>query len=210
MNQRNPTPIFRFLHLNNLVNYLNWGRLYAPNFTPQDGSAYTPIHEDDIHKKRANIPIPCGKRGLIHDYVPFYFGMRAPMLLNVKEKKRADQSEIIYLCSYAQDIALANRDFVFSDGQGIMRLTKWYDSINDLSKLDWNAIYAKYWADTEEDPDRKRRKQAEFLVHHSLPWELVKGIAVMNNMAKEAVESIFKIFDPKLTKKVIERPQWYY
>jgi hypothetical protein len=211
MTQRIPTPIFRFLHLNNLGNYLNWESLYAPNYTPQDGSKYTAIYEEDIHKKRANKSIPCGRKGVIHDYVPFYLGERTPMLLKISNI--VTQSDIIYLYSYVQDVEAANQAYVFSDGQGIMQLTKWYDSLNDLNKLDWDAIYANYWADTPEDPDRKRRKrrkQSEFLVHRSLPWELVRGVAVMNKRAKEAVESIFEKFDPKLTRKVIERPTWYY
>ena len=40
-----------------------------------------------------------------------------------------------------------------------------------LEELDWNAINARYWQDCKEE------KQAEFLVEHSFPWELVRALA---------------------------------
>lgn len=208
MNQPSPTPVFRFFHLDNLHVYLRRERLYSPNTMPQDGIIYRPIHEVDIQNKRASTVIPCGRNGVIHDYVPFYLGYRSPMLLTISKKVK--QSDIIYLYCSAQEVVGAGYSVAFSDGHGIMRFTKWYDSISDLSKLDWAAIYAKYWKDTPEQPDLKRRKQAEFLVHDSLSWDLVSKIVVMDWAIIPTVESIFKQYDPKLTKEVIVRPSWYY
>jgi hypothetical protein len=44
---------------------------------------------------------------------------------------------------------------------------------------------AWYWNDTPDDPDRKRRRQAEFLVHGALPWDSVEFLAVRNVGLKE-------------------------
>jgi len=76
-----PTPIYRFLHVENLETCLRRGKLYAPHWTPNDGLPYKTIHNLDIQKQRKVAPIPCGPGGVIHDYVAFYFGPRSPMLL---------------------------------------------------------------------------------------------------------------------------------
>lgn len=208
MNQPIPTPIFRFFHLDNLHVYLKRGRLCSPNTVLNDGIEYRPIHEVDIQNKRANTAIPCGNNGVIHDYIPFYLGPRAPMLLKISNG--LNQAEIVYLYCSAQQVVESGCSVVFSDGHGIMRLTKWYDSIEGLRDLDWDTIYTKSWFDTPEDPDRKRRKQAEFLVHNSLPWKLVSKVAVMDDRVKSNVESIFQQYDSKLTKDIIVKPNWYF
>jgi hypothetical protein len=45
-------------------------------------------------------------------------------------------------------------------------LTDFYDDLNDLKEVDWNVMTLRIWKDTNDDPDRKRRRQAEFLVYH--------------------------------------------
>ena len=79
----NPTPILRFLHIDNLHICLRRVGLHAPNFTPEDGLYYRTIHNLDIQSQRQTRRILCGPRGVIHDYVPFYFGQRSPMLLQL-------------------------------------------------------------------------------------------------------------------------------
>ena len=40
--------------------------------------------------------------------------------------------------------------------------------------IDWELMESKYWHDTDEDNSRKRRREAEFLIHKFCPWTLVK------------------------------------
>lgn len=40
-----------------------------------------------------------------------------------------------------------------------------------------------------DDPDRKRRKQAEFLIYKSLPFEALIAIATYSNGTKQSVEN---------------------
>ena len=79
------------------------------------------------------------------------------------------QEPLIYAVSTVETIAQAGLDFVFSDGHGIAAFTQWFDDLNDLDKVDWDMAYADYWADTVDDMDRQRRKQAEFLGASILP-----------------------------------------
>ena len=48
--------------------------------------------------------------------------------------------------------------------------TDFFDRLDDLDKVDWKIMKSKYWNDTDEDPDRKRRRRAEYLVHQLFPW----------------------------------------
>ncbi|MFO7860368.1 MAG: DarT ssDNA thymidine ADP-ribosyltransferase family protein [Desulfosalsimonas sp.] len=77
------------------------------------------------------------------------------------------QEPLIYAVSTVEEIIQAGLDFVFSDGHGIAAYTEWFDDINDLEKIDWDMVYATYWADTVEDMDRMSagRRHARAHVH---------------------------------------------
>lgn len=76
-NSADATPdrwLFRIVHVDTLSTLLARGGLHAPNRTPADGLPYRTIHNTDVQAGRSIRQIPCGPRGTIHDYVPFYFG----------------------------------------------------------------------------------------------------------------------------------------
>ena len=207
-----PTPIYRLIHIDNLAVILDCGGMHAPNNPPEDACDYRAIHNLDIQKVRRQRPIPCGPGGTVHDYVAFYFGLRSPMLLQLHtgqvEGYDDGQEPLIYAVSTVEKINEAGLDFVFSDGHGIAAFTQWYDDIDDLDKVDWDTAYARYWADTVDDMDRQRRKQAEFLVHRFCPWDVVNRIGVLHDAVKQRVE---RILDRKNVSMPVEVcRQWYY
>ena len=214
MNVPTPTPIFRFLHVDNLQTCLQRGALHAPNHTPNDGLPYKSIHNVDIQQQRKVTRIPCGPGGVIHDYVSFYFGPRSPMLFQLHTGRVAGYAEgqapLIYLVSTAQGVRDSDTGFVFSDGHGIATFTNWFDNLADLDKVDWDAVYATIWRDTVDDMDRQRRKQAEFLVHRQCDWSLIHEIDVLNDRAKTQVEQILGGFPRAMNRPVNVRPQGYY
>jgi hypothetical protein len=214
MNVPTPTPIFRFLHVDNLETCLRRGGLHAPNHTPNDGLPYKTIHNVDIQKQRRVKPIPCGPRGVIHDYVSFYFGPRSPMLFQLHTGRVAGYTEgqepLIYAASTAQAVQRSGARFVFSDGHGIATFTQWFDNLAELNKVDWDAAYATIWRDTVDDMDRQRRKQAEFLIHRRCDWSLIHEIGVVNERMKTQVERILDGFPAALHRPVNVRPDWYY
>jgi len=65
------TRIYRLIHVESLEAYLRRGWLHAPNYAPDDGMVYRPIHRRDIQSGRAERAIPCGPGGVFLDYVPF-------------------------------------------------------------------------------------------------------------------------------------------
>jgi len=209
-----PTPIYRLVHVDNLPTLLCRGGLHAPNHTPQDGLPYRTIHNVSIQVARHARSIPCGPRGTVHDYVPFYFGHLSPMLFQLKTGQvpgyDEGQQALVYLVTTAQAVAEAGLPFVFSDGHGIAAFTQWYDDLDRLDRVDWSMVYQRYWSDHPNDMDRQRRKQAEFLVHGHLPWSLVRGIGVVDSAAQTRVEQILGQFEAACHKPVKITPKWYY
>lgn len=209
-----PTPIFRIVHLDNLPVILHRGGIHAPSFFPDDGLHYRTIHNVEIQSVRQRRPLNCGPRGVVHDYVPFYFGPRSPMLLQLHTGRVAGYDEgqkpVIYLVSNAQTVQQKGLGFVFSDGHGIACFTRWFDNLAGLNELDWECIYADYWSDNVNDMDRQRKKQAEFLVHRFFDWSLVSEIGVIDDRTKSRVESVLERFPAEMHRPVNIRQAWYY
>nr|WP_246506103.1 DUF4433 domain-containing protein [Kistimonas asteriae] len=206
--------LFRLTHIDNLDTLLRREALHAPLHTPHDGLPYRTIHDASIQEKRYQRSIPCGPSGVIHDYLPFYLGPLSPMLYKLGKGgvEGYDEGEepLIYLIARAEEVASRNMGFVFSDGHGIAAFTQWFDTLDSLGKLDWPVILGRVWADTTEDNDRKRRKQAEFLIHKSLPWDMIQGIAVLNEIMADKVKAILAQFPDLHHPPVHPVPQWYY
>lgn len=210
----NPTPILRFTHVDNLDTIIRRGGLHAPNHVPNDGLPYRFCHSAEVQSARAAVPLLLDPRGTIHDYVPFYFGYLSPMLLNLKTGRVEGYSEgqdpLIYLVSSAQAIESAGIQFVFSDGHGLVTFTQWFNDLAMLNEVDWTVVYERYWTDTIDDMDRKRKKQAEFLVHRCCPWSLVQEIVVIDAAMRQRVESIQAAF-PAAQRRVVRIDRsWYY
>jgi hypothetical protein len=210
----NPIWLYRLVHVDNLATLLSRGALHAPHFTPADGLPYRPIHDVAVQENRHIQPIPCGPGGTVHDYLPFYFGPHSVMLLNLKTGRVAGYNEgqapLVYLVTKAQAVIEAGCQFVFSDGHGLARFTGWYDDLNKLDALDWSIVGERYWSDNQQDNDRQRRKQAEFLVWQQLDWSLIVGIGVLNDAVKQRVEEVLEQFPQRHRPPVKLKPQWYY
>ncbi|MFN5864523.1 MAG: DarT ssDNA thymidine ADP-ribosyltransferase family protein, partial [Pseudanabaena sp.] len=86
---------------------------------------------------------------------------------------------------------------------------EFYEDLDALPHvIDWEIMEAKYWKDTDEDGDRKRRRQAEFLVYDFLPWELINHIGVINSTIRTQVLELLQHSVHKPTVSV--HRNWYY
>jgi ssDNA thymidine ADP-ribosyltransferase, DarT len=209
-----PTTILRFTHVDNLDTIIRRGGLHAPNHVPQDGLPYRFCHGADVQSARAEVPVPVGPGGTIHDYVPFYFGYLSPMMLNLKTGRVVGYSEgqnpLIYFASSVQAIQDAGCRFVFSDGHGLARITAWFDHLDQLDEVDWEMVNQRYWTDNINDMDRQRRKQAEFLVHQYCPWSLIQEIVVIDSTMQQRVVTIQAAFPAAHRRVVRVDRSWYY
>ena len=207
-----PTSIFHFTHINNLPRILTDGRLRTCGALRQAGVNYKDVAYSGLQDRRARTYVPCGAGGTLHDYVPFYFCPLSPMLFSISKGKVPDYDEgtrpLIFFVSSAQVIQQAGLPFVFTDGHGIMNYSNFYDDLGQLHQVDWPLMGSKMWKSTEADPDRKRRRSAEFLVHGFLPWNLITHIGTRSPLIKETVLAYLKGTNHHL--EVSVRPDWYY
>ncbi|MGA9381299.1 MAG: DUF4433 domain-containing protein [Phormidium sp.] len=90
-----------------------------------------------------------------------------------------------------------------------MSYTEFYDNLSALEfAIDWNIMEDNYWANTSEDGDRKRRRQAEFLVYQFCPWRLIEKIGVIDRSIKLQVEQILENINHQPDIEVYSN--WYY
>ena len=82
--------------------------------------------------------------------------------------------------------------------------------MKNLGEVDWKLVYEMYWRNTDRDMDRKRRKQAEFLIHKYCGWDLIDCIVVINEDMKRQVESVLERYPASQQKTVQINRSWYY
>jgi hypothetical protein len=176
---------------------------------------YTNIAYERIQDRRSNKLVPCGAGGSLHDYVPFYFAPRSPMLYTINrgnvEGYSQGQQQILHLVTTAESVSDRGLAYVYTDGHAVMEYSDFFDDLDFLHQypiIDWELMESRYWFDTEEDPDRKRRRQAEFLVYHFFPWHLVTDIGVIDSTIQAQVRSLLLKSVHKLN--VLVRRDWYY
>lgn len=189
------------------------GGLRAKTRLDKASSPNTSIAYVSVQDRRAQTPAPCGPRGLLHDYVPFYFAPRSPMLYTIHMGNVATcprQAPVVYLVSTAQAVQDAHLPYAFTDGHAIMKITSYFDDLGALNAVDWTIMRTQYWKDTQDDNDRKRRRQAEFLVQGVMPWKLITWIGVITPSMKNNVEEVMRRSGPGHKPAVAVRRDWYY
>lgn len=205
------TPILHITHVDNLAGIVTQGGLHCINALGAQRPAMSIAHAN-IQAARNQTRVPVGPGGTVHDYVPFYLGERSPMLYanhrGAVESNVGGQRSIIYLVSSAEAVAALRCGFVFTDGHAIMSVTQFFDQLSRLSAVDWVAVHARDWRDTIADPDLKRRKQAEFLVHRFAPLALFTEIVVLNAAIQQHTQEVLARAGVQLPVHV--RPAWYY
>lgn len=207
-------PIYRLIHVDSLDTVLRREGLHAPNAVPDDGLPYRAIHRGDVQESRMRRSVPAGPGGVLLDYVPFYFGARSVMLYQLHKGlvggHTEGQAALVYLVSSAAAVAASGAGWVFTDGHALAAFTTWHDSLDGLDTLDWQAVGARLWKDTLDDPDRKRRKQAEFLVHGFCGWNLIAEIGVFDPQVAAVVGTALARHRRELSRPVVVRREWYY
>jgi len=205
-------PIYHITNIRNLHSILARNELLCDNQGKLHGLDIVEIAYEDLKERRACTPVPVGNDGCLADYVPFYFAPRSPMLFAIHKGcvvgYDEGQTKILHLVSSVEEVVRRSRPFVFTDGHPVMMISQFYTNVDDLKEIDWAIMRARYWADTIEDGDRRRRRQAEFLVHQAFPWDAVREIGVKNEKVKGEVLANLEGADYQPS--VVVKPDWYY
>lgn len=206
------TPIYHITHGRNLAAIIAAGGLWCDAQIAARGLTPLGIAHQHIKERRRRRVVPCAAGGTLADYVPFYFAPRSPMLYAIHsghvEGYDGGQAGVLHLVAEAETVAESGCVWAFTEGHAEIALTKFFTDLDFLSAVDWAIMKEIYWHDTDEDGDRKRRRQAEFLVHQFCAWELITEIGVINRQVADRVRAILEpaAHQPAVT----VRRNWYY
>jgi hypothetical protein len=206
-------PIFHFTHVRNLPGILSSRALQADSRVDRRAELLVEAADLEIKSSRRGMPITQPPYGCVADYVPFYFAPRSPMLYKLAKggvpTYTEGQGPLIYLVSTVGNIVAAGLRCLFSDGNCAATVTQVFDDLQLLdSVVDWQVMRALIWKNTAQDPDRMRRRMAEFLVHERVPVTCLAGIAVRSSAMKGQVEAL--LADNAVALPVRVRPGWYF
>jgi len=185
MAQRTIQFAYRMTHIDNIEDILRVGIVKAssPNANPN----YVPIGDKTAIDTRHNKRLQDGS--LIGDYIPFYFGPRTPMLYVIQHGynnvKKQDAADIVYCVIALEDVINNALDCVFTDGHALNKITRLFSGklLHEVDKyISYDIVYAQSW---NEEPDKKRKKEAELLLKNDLPQQYIRYFLVYNNAAKE-------------------------
>ena len=207
------TRIYHITHIDNLASILRSGGLVSTTRRLSEVIQHTDIAHSHIQDRRSRVRVPCAAGGTLHDYVPFYFAARSPMLFSNYKRNVAGyqggQTPILHLVTTSEAVQAAKLPCCFTDGHAAINYTEFYEDLSLLeTTIDWTLMKAKYWSDTEDDPNRQFRRNAEFLVHDFVPWPLMIGIAVIDEAMKQQVNQVLQGFSCNTPVKVYR--DWYY
>jgi hypothetical protein len=206
------TKLYHITHIRNLESIIRHGGILSDNGMNTEDVKHVEIAHKNIKERRARKPVPIKPGGTLADYVPFYFAPRSPMLYAIHtgfvEGYVGGQEAVLHLVTTVETVLARKLSFVFTDGHAEMAFSDFFNDIDKLTEIDWDIMKAEYWNDTAQDNDRKRRRQAEFLVYEFFPWNLVEEIGVINDKMAEKVDEILSSL--KKEPKVTVRKKWYY
>jgi hypothetical protein len=208
------TNIYHITHIENLLSIINSGGLWSDNECLRQNAAPVNIAYQNLKARRRPTVVPVAAHGVLGDYVPFYFTTRSPMLYTITRGNvpgvRVYQRDIIYLVSSIERVVQEDCTWCFTDGHAVEVLSHFYTEYADLNQVDWATIQSRYWRDTVNDPDRKRKKQAEFLVHRFFPMAWIQEIGVFTPSSLTRVRDILEPFATYSALNVAVHADWYY
>lgn len=206
------TAIYHITHIDNLPGLIGRGELLADTLIRQTGLSPRNIAYGNIKLRRSTTAVSIPPRGVVSDYVPFYFCARSPMLYAVHggqvEGYAGGQRSVAHLVADAELMVESGALCVHTDGHAAMQPITFHPGCSGFDRLDWTLINGWSWKNTPEDGDRKRRKQAEFLVWQRLPWTAISQIGVIDATIAEQVSVLMASAAHR--PNVVVQPQWYY
>ncbi len=206
------TAIYHITHVDNLPAILAADALWSDTRLKSAPAAPRNIAHGNIKQRRERTTVTVPPHGVVADYVPFYFCPRSPMLYAVKSGTVAGvagvQQDILHLVLNAESLIGAGLLCVHTDGNAASQPLRFFPGVAGLGDLRWDVIRSWSWKDTPDDNDRKRSKQAEFLVHDAVPWQHVQSIGAMTEATRDRAIAALAVAAHRLP--VTLQPDWYY
>jgi hypothetical protein len=216
-----PLHIFHITAIANLSTIVERGALESKTLLAAGGVTYSNIAYQGAQGKRARKKVVKPPGGTIHDYVPFYFAPRSPMLYTINQGNMDGcphrQPDIVHLVTTVEAVSEAGLRFVFYNYNATLDFADCFNDLDELDQIDWPLFFdepkidgfCKFFHNVRDKPkyaQRMETRQAEFLVHETVPLSLLEGIGVCNEAKAEEVREILG----DLQLPVRARPGWYF
>ncbi len=219
----NPVRLFHITAIANLPAICAAGALVSKNGGAAAGVAYQNIAHTNIQGRRAAKPAPNPPGGTLHDYVPFYFAPRSPMLSAIHNGKvmgcNFRQDDIVHLETSVERVTSNGEEFVFYDRNASLAFSTPFTDLAKLDAVAWDLLaepplldgFCKYFMnkhDNERYVDRMEKRQAEFLVRHRVPLQQFIRIGVASAAKAALVQTALMAAGVPLP--VVVQPDWYF
>lgn len=219
----NPVRLFHITAIANLAAICETGALLSKNAGELAGIDYQNIAHRGAQHARARRPVLNPPGGGVHDYVPFYFAPRSPMLYAINAGNVADcdwrQADILHLETTVQRVVAENSEFVFYDRNATLAYANAHTDLARLDEIAWDLLtetpnldgFCKYWQTKLSEPryaERMERRQAEFLVKSSVPLGNFLKIGVIDDNRASEVRTILQAAGVDLPVEV--KRDWYF
>ncbi len=205
--------IYHIVHMDRLASIISEGTLWCDAEMANRAETGTTIGIKNIKQRRLTNELNSHPGLRVGDCVPFYLCPRSIMLFVIYKgnytelEYKGGQGSIVHLeADLRQVVAWADANgkrWVFTSTNAGAGYFEDYSDLHQLNKLDWDAIQANDWAGA-----RKEGKQAEFLMEHSFPWDMVSRIGVHSAGIRGKVLGETQM--AKHQPPVEIKPDWYY
>ena len=219
----NPVRLFHITAIANLPAICGAGALLAKNAGAAAGIGYQNIAHAGAQGARAARSVPNPPGGGIHDYVPFYFAPRSPMLMAIHGGRVAGcdlkQHDIIHFETSVDRVIATGAQYVFYDRYATLAFSQAFTDVARLDAVAWDLLteipaldgFCKYWQSVLNNPryaDRMERRQAEFLVRQTVPLAQIVRIGVADETRAQAARDILGAAGVTLPVEV--KTDWYF
>lgn len=219
----NPVRLFHITAIANLPAICTAGALVSKNGGAAAGVGYQNIAHTNIQMRRAAKAAPNPPGGTLHDYVPFYFAPRSPMLSAIHNGKvdgcELRQEDIVHLETSVERATGNGEEFVFYDRNATLAFSTPYTDLTRLDAVAWDILteiprldgFCKYFMNRHENEryvDRMEKRQAEFLVRYRVPLQRFTRIGAVSDAKAAQVQSVLAAAG--VTLPVVVQPDWYF
>ena len=203
--------IYHIVHVDRLPSILADGGLFCDTEIVRTRRPGTNIGLDNIKQRRCTeLSLNNYPDLFVGACVPFYFCPRSVMLYLIHKRNKelvfqGGQEQIIHLVADLYEaVNWANTNglrWAFTTSNAGSYYFTDYNDLQDLNKINWNAVNARNWANCKEN------KQAEFLLERCFPSSLVVEIGVCSDRIKYQVAAFVNAKHAPTVRTV---PEWYY
>lgn len=201
--------VFRITHRDNIPWILKNG-LHASSSNVLDPN-FRAIGNADLINKRSTRTVQVGPKGMLSDYVPFYFTPFSIMMFNIHtgyNVARVPNDEIVILVSSLHRLAELGIPFVFTNQHAYPKFAGYFTDLDDLDEIPWTQLNSRDFRHDPDDPGKKERYQAEALIWQHVPTQALLGICCHSDTVNQAIEAEIKKRKLKLSSQV--QGGWYF